>query len=70
MKKTVARITLIFLIIGWVSYACYTMLIEPCVSLYEKFGIVGVIGWVLVLLTISIFLYGLYKIMVWAVNNS
>lgn len=65
MKKIVATLILVILWVAAGSTILWNLIIEPCMDLGSKFGIIGVIVW-LIVITIAIFIFhGICKLIDW-----
>ena len=69
-KKIISRIILGFIIIWTISLLLWKIIIEPCIELYEKHGIKGIVVCFIALTIISFISYVLIKIIAWSIDNS
>ena len=70
MKKLSARIILGVGAIALLGILIYRLIIQPCVELCEKHGLLGIGAWFIVLAIVGCVLYCLIEIIGWAIDNS
>lgn len=69
MKKKFARIIVAVSSIALLCLYINKLIIEPCIDLYPKYGLVGVGIWFAVLIVVACISYCLIKIIIWAIDN-
>jgi hypothetical protein len=70
MKKVLAWIVLISFF-GWGFYNIIdSLIIQPCINFYTKYGYAGVFTWLFVVIVIILAVVCLAKILNWAIDNA
>lgn len=70
MKQILARIILGLGAIALFGILIYRLIIQPCIELYAKHGLLGIGGWFVVLAIVGCVLYCVIEIIGWAIDNS
>lgn len=69
MKKKFARIIVVVSSIALLCLYINKLIIEPCIDLYPKYGLVGVGIWFAALIVITFICIILFSIISWAIDN-
>jgi len=70
IKKIIARVILVLLFVSSIGALLWKLIIQPCIELYSKHGILGVGAWFLALVIIISITYCFLKFIDWCIDNA